>query len=302
MSFNKIIGNENVKKILNNTIQTKNILHSYIFSGIEGIGKKLFAEEFAKMILCLEDGQKPCNKCKSCLQFDNDNNPDFKIIEAEGKIKIEQIRNMQEKIYEKPIISNKKVYVINNAESMTIEAQNCLLKTLEEPPEYIVIILITSNESNIINTIRSRCLKINFNAIENIKLKSFLENEYQFTNLDNTMLKIFEGSIGKALKVKEKVELYEEINKILKNLEKPDIINVLNNATQIYKGKEDINEILEYFNTYFLEKAKEEYNNASKYLKAIQIVEDTKVRLNFNSNYDMSIDNLLINIWEEFNN
>lgn len=87
MSFNKIIGNENVKKILTNTIETKNILHSYIFSGPEGIGKKLFAEEFAKMILCIDENNKPCNKCKSCIEFENSNNPDFNIITAERKNK-----------------------------------------------------------------------------------------------------------------------------------------------------------------------------------------------------------------------
>lgn len=113
---------------------------------------------------------------------------------------------------------------------------------------------------------------------------------------------MFQGSIGKALNVKEKIELYDEINLILENLQKPNIINVLNNAPSIYKGKDDIKDILEYFNVYFLEKAKEEYYNSNKYLNAIKIVEDTKKRLNFNSNYDMSIDNLLINIWEEFNN
>lgn len=87
MSFNKIIGNENVKKILTNTIETKNILHSYIFSGPEGIGKKLFAEEFAKMILCLNQNDKPCDKCKSCIEFENNNNPDFSIITSDRKNK-----------------------------------------------------------------------------------------------------------------------------------------------------------------------------------------------------------------------
>ena len=85
-------------------------------------------------------------------------------------------------------------------------------------------------------------------------------------------------------------------------MQKPNIINVLNNSTSLYKGKDDINDILEYLNVYFLEKAKEKDHNFNKYLNAINIVEDTKKRLSFNSNYDMSIDNLLINIWEEFNN
>ena len=87
MSFEKIIGNKQAKNILTNGIQTKNILHSYIFSGPEGIGKKLFAKEFAKMILCLDEKEKPCNKCKSCIEFENNNNPDFNIIQEERKNK-----------------------------------------------------------------------------------------------------------------------------------------------------------------------------------------------------------------------
>ena len=209
---------------------------------------------------------------------------------------------MQEKIYEKPIISNKKIYLIDNADTMTQEAQNCLLKTLEEPPEYIIIILITSNDSNIINTIKSRCMKIPFTRIEENELKEYLEKTQDFENITTPMLRTFQGSIGKALKVKEKYELYNKLNNILENLEKSDLINILNNSQEIYKGKEDIETILEYFNVYFLEKAKEDYHNSSKYLNSIKIVEETKNRLYDNSNYDMSIDNLLLKIWEEFNN
>ena len=88
----------------------------------------------------------------------------------------------------------------------------------------------------------------------------------------------------------------------LKNFNCNSVKDLINNATEIYKVKENINEILEYFNIYFLKKAKEEYNNASKYVKAIEIIEDTKKRLVYNSNYDMTIDNLLINIWDELNN
>lgn len=87
MLFEKIIGNKQAKNILTNAIQTKNILHSYIFTGQEGIGKKLFAKEFAKMILCLKESEKPCNKCKSCIEFENNNNPDFSIIQEERKSK-----------------------------------------------------------------------------------------------------------------------------------------------------------------------------------------------------------------------
>lgn len=301
MSFEKIIGNNKIKNELIKAFSTNSIAHSYIFSGQYGIGKKQIAIEFAKMILCLNKDNAPCGECKSCLELENDNNPDFNIIKPDGKIKIDQIRQMLEKVYEKPIISDKKVYIIDDAETMTVEAQNCLLKTLEEPPEYIVIILITSNESNLINTIKSRCLKLTFNPLENNEIKQYLEKNLDFQNVSETMLEIFEGSIGKALKVKENQELYNNIEATLRNFSCESVIELINNASEIYKGKENINEILEYFNIYFLKKAKEEYNNASKYVKAIEIVEDTKKRLVYNSNYDMTIDNLLINIWEELN-
>lgn len=301
MSFEKIIGNNKIKNELIKAFNTNSVAHSYIFSGQYGIGKKQIAIEFAKMILCLNKDNAPCGECKSCLELENDNNPDFNIIKPDGKIKIDQIRQMLEKVYEKPIISDKKVYIIDDAETMTVEAQNCLLKTLEEPPEYIVIILITSNESNLINTIKSRCLKLTFNPLENSEIKQYLEKYLDFQNVSETMLEIFEGSIGKALKVKEKQELYNNIEATLRNFSCESVIDLINNASEIYKGKENINEILEYFNIYFLKKAKEEYNNASKYVKAIEIVEDTKKRLVYNSNYDMTIDNLLINIWEELN-
>ena len=155
--FEKIIGNEKNKSILEKSIKLKKTSHSYLFLGTEGIGKRLIALEFAKKILCLEPENENC-KCKSCIEFDSGSNPDFLIIEPEdGKIKIEQIRNMQRRVAEKPINSNKKVYIIDNSDQMTTEAQNCLLKTLEEPPEYLTIILICSNEYNMLSTIKSRC-------------------------------------------------------------------------------------------------------------------------------------------------
>ena len=138
--FENILGNERNKDILTKSIELNKTSHSYIFWGTEGIGKKLIAEELAKRILCLENKENNCI-CKSCIEFDSNNNPDFKLIEPdEGKIKIEQIREMQRKVAEKPMISSKKVYIINDADTMTTEAQNCLLKTLEEPPEYLSLI------------------------------------------------------------------------------------------------------------------------------------------------------------------
>ena len=209
--FEGIIGNEKVKNELIQVVNLNKTSHSYLFIGNEGIGKKLIAKEFAKMLLCL-DKNKYCNKCKSCIAFNSNNNPDFIQIEPDGNnVKIEQIRDMQRKILEAPITSKRKVYIINNADMMTKEAQNCLLKTLEEPPEFITIILIGAIEENFLSTIKSRCTIIKFQDITNEELKGYLKEKYQMSNITENMLEIFQGSIGRAEQFKDKEDLYNTV-------------------------------------------------------------------------------------------
>lgn len=289
MSFEKIKGNNDIKALLENAIKENHILHSYLFAGIEGIGKILFAKEFAKQILCLEDEQN----LDSYLKWESNNHPDFLLIEPENKtIKIEQIRSMQEKIAEKPIIANKKVYIIADCECMTKEAQNCLLKTIEEPQEYAIIILTTSNESKLLNTIKSRCIKILFKPLNKEDIKAYLLEQKQELPPE-TFFTMSEGSIGRIMSLIEDRQLYNEINNILDQIDKKDLITILNEANILYKQKEKIQEILNYFNIYL-------YNSKDiKKINAIRHVEDVKRRIYANSNYDMSIDYLLIKIWEE---
>ena len=297
--FENILGNDKIKEALKNIIINKNASHSYMFIGVEGIGKKLIATEFSKRLLCNNE-KIDCNSCKSCIEFDSKNHPDFLIIEPDGNlIKIEQIRNMQKKIQEKPIISKRKIYIINDADKMTKEAQNCLLKTLEEPPEYISIILIGNNESSFLSTIKSRCMIIHFEPLKNAEIKKYLQTEFgtDSINIQDDMLDIFQGSIGKAIKLKDRGEEYQSYNKMIQNLDKIDIIELLNLAEPLYKAKEEIYEILEYINVLLLKKAKLNY----LYTNCINIVENTKKRLKQNSNYDMCIDNMLFNMWEEIN-
>ena len=295
--FENILGNEKIKQELSNAIQNNKISHSYLFIGTEGIGKKLLAKEFSKRLLCLNEREK--DNCKSCMEFENNNHPDFSIIESEDNksIKIEQIRYIQKKVQEKPIISNRKIYIINNADLMTTEAQNCLLKTLEEPPEFVTIILIGQNEDAFLETIKSRCMILRFKGIEEGIIQKYMNENYNLKNIDSSMLKTFEGSIGKAIKLKDKMDMYQDVYKIIYSFEKKDIIDIYNMSENIYKSKEEIYEILEYINVILIELAKKSY----KYTKCIQIVENTKKRLKQNANYDMCIDNMLFNIWEEVN-
>ncbi len=292
--FNNLIGNEKIKKKLEEILKADNIFHSYMFIGTEGIGKKEYAKEFAKGILCTEKN-KPCGKCKSCIEFDSKNNPDFYYIGLgdEKSIKIETVRQMQKKIQELPIVSNKKVYIIDDFEFMTREAQNCLLKTIEEPPEFVTIILVTANESRILNTIKSRCLKINFNNIEDEILNAFLEEKYNIKNISENTLKSYNGSLGKAIQMQEKEEIYEKVEKVFNNIEKYNIINAKNSLDVLYKEKDYIIELLDYINVIFINKAKTDV----KYIEYIGKIEETKKKINSNCNYDMTIDSLLLYIF-----
>ena len=304
MEFKDIIGNKKAKEILLKSLRNKTILHSYMFIGNEGIGKKLIAEQFAKMILC-EDydtaNSKECGKCKSCIEFEGENNnPDYKYIEPDGRtLKIEQIREMQNKIIEKPIISHKKVYLINDADLMTKEAQNCLLKTLEEPPEYIVIILIVNNESKMLTTIKSRCMKLQFQKISDNEIENYLKNNFSMENVSRNILKLCDGSIGKCIQVKEKNDEYNKVENIMKNMNNT-LTAMLKQSEIMYKNKDNIMDYLEYMNVMLYNFAKENVNNL-KYINSIKLVEETKQRLNANANYDMTIDRLLFNMWEEIN-
>ena len=296
--FDEIIGNEQIKKELERAILENKVSHSYMFVGIEGIGKQIIAKEFARIVLCTNEQEKGCHQCKSCIEFMSHNHPDFLYLEPDGNsIKIEQIRYLQRKIQEKPIISDRKVYIINDADKMTTESQNCLLKTLEEPPEYSTIILVGSNENAFLNTIKSRCMKIAFQPIESKYIKQYMEETYGMTNISQNMLEAFQGSIGKAILLKDKKEQYESIENMIEKLDKTDITELIKLGETLYQSKEEIMNILDYINIILLKRAKEN----TLYANCIDIIENTKKRLNQNANYDMCIDNMIFNMWEDVN-
>lgn len=295
MIAENIIGNTEVKEYLEKIVKSNNVLHSYLFLGTEGIGKKEIAKEFAKKILC--DTKDDDCTCKSCVCFDSNNHPDLYIIDYENQsIKIEEIRKLTEKVIEKPIISNKKVYIINNAETMTKEAQNCLLKTLEEPPEFVTIILISSNENLILNTIKSRCMSIKFNNIDKELLKKYIDDNLENKNFPDNLLEYINGSIGKAIKLQDTIDKYVEIDKFLKKITSLDIVDFLYYGKVAY-DKENIQDILNYIIVCLYSNSKDNV----KYIYCIDHVNKCSVRLKSNSNFDMCIDNMLMGMWEEMN-
>ena len=264
--FDKIVGNQKVKQLLENIIEPS---HAYMFVGPEGIGKYLFAREFANKFLCTSEN-KPCYHCKACLQFVNNNNMDFSTIDAtENSIKIDQIREMISGIYEKPILSEKKIYIINNAEMMTVQAQ------------------IVANEQAILNTIKSRCLKVKFEKIQDLELKSYLEKiGYTITN---DMLKMYNGSIGRALLLHENEDKYVKVQGITKANSKLDFMEI---GKVLFENKDDIKNFLEYVNMLFFDKIEEDI----RYTKCIAKVNEAIGKLRYNCNIEMIIDELMLEL------
>ena len=304
MNFNEILGNNKIKQDLQEIIDNNTISHSYMFVGIDGIGKKLIAKEFARKILCLNKQNQNCATCDSCIKFNSGNNPDFLEIFPDGNsIKIAQMREMQEKVYQKPIVSDKKVFIIDQVEKMTEEAQNSLLKTLEEPPEYMVIILITSNENKLLNTVKSRCIRINFTGLSKQDITKYA-GAHQINISSQNLLEMCGGSIGKLEKINENIDDYNSLelatNKLIDGKLK-NVVEEMNCFNILYESKEIIQDLLDYMTVLIYLHISKEKDYRPKFLNTIKLIEETKQRLNSNTNYDMSIDNLLFKIWEEFN-
>ncbi len=294
----RIKGNETNRKELEKIVQNNNILHSYLFLGKEGIGKKEIAKEFAKQILCLTKKEN-CN-CKSCICFETQNHPDIQIINEESEtIKINTIRDMIQTVYQKPILSNKKIYIINDCDKMTKEAQNSLLKTLEEPPEYIIMILIASNSDMILNTIKSRCTKIVFDKLNNKEIQEILTTkDIENTNISENMYEFFDGSISKAIKILEKKEKYTQLEDFINGIKISSKLDFITQNKEVFE-KEEINELLEYCIVLLFNLGKKEQN--IQYFNCVKIIQETINKINSNSNFDMSVDNMLFKLWEEVN-
>ncbi|MBF0978636.1 MAG: DNA polymerase III subunit [Clostridiales bacterium] len=272
--FEDILGNDDVKKYLTNCIENKNFSHSYIFSGIKGVGKYTFAKDFAKCIL--EDPMMQ----------------DYYELEPDGKsIKVAQIRELQNVINIKPTFSEKSVYIIDDADLMTTEAQNSLLKTLEEPPEYAVIILIVHNERSVLSTVKSRCVNIKFNKLSDKDIKKyFLKNDLNFEDKNINVFKVLDGSLNDIDFIRDDYDELLKLTVFVTNLKKNKVINFFQDASVFYDNHDKIIRLLEYLNMLLFE---------NSYFQLIEIVEKTKNKILMNNNFEMCIDYMILNFIEE---
>ncbi|MBR3281498.1 MAG: AAA family ATPase [Clostridia bacterium] len=267
------IGNNQVVSELNSIISSGNIGHAYMFFGPEGVGKFLLAKEFSKEIGA---------------------SLDVSIIEPEnGLIKVDVIRALSENIMLKPTISERRAFIINNADTMNESAQNALLKILEEPPAYATIILVTSNKEKILVTIKSRCTIFNFKKLTDEELQRVFPEE----NITKEMLDFSNGSAGKYLKLKnsnyaESIALLEGIidgNDLLE--QNRAIVSLKKNKTI----KEDIDDILDLL---IIKIGNNLLKDSQKRIKQIELIEEVRSNIKRNINFEDSLDYLAIRLWE----
>jgi len=209
LSWENLIGHAATIAYLKKNIAEEKFPHAVIFSGEEGIGKRLAAEICAAALLCENpvDGS-PCGACESCRLVAAKTHPDFYVVEAEAtkttrNIKIGQIREMQTQAALRPINSSRRVVIIDGAELMNNAAANCLLKTIEEPPSRTIFILLTANRSSLLMTIRSRCMTINFDKLTAEQIRDALITRDVEQSEAERLSIIAGGSFGRALKLKD---------------------------------------------------------------------------------------------------
>lgn len=230
MSFTDILAQNHIIDHFKKAIEADHLSHAYIFTGQDGIGKTLFAKEFAKALNCKNDENDSCNSCQNCIRIENHNHPDVFWTEREEKakfIKIDNIRNLQNSVRLSPLESDYKIFIIKEADRMNEEASNCLLKTLEEPSPNTIIILIANSMTAVKDTIRSRCQIIRFYPIPtDIIVNQLTDKSDADANKIGWISRFCNGSLGNALDLLDD-NYYKMNNDIVTRMVEPDMDNLV---------------------------------------------------------------------------
>ena len=253
MTFDQILGHEWQKEILSRSLASGRLAHAYLFSGPDGVGKRLVALALARSIVC--DEQRGCGDCRACRKIDHQNHPDLHVLEPDGNsIKIEQVRSLQRDLNLKPLEAPRKICLIEEADSMTVGAANALLKTLEEPRGDTLLILLAAQPNRLLETVRSRCQRLPFTRHPNSRIQAQLEKQLDMSATESHVLAaLSEGSFKKAFG-KDRELFLEERRKLLKTLtglSPGSILPVLDFAEQIAADKTVLPDILEIFQAFY---------------------------------------------------
>lgn len=323
--FKEIIGQEHIVNHMKNAIKLNKVSHSYMICGEKGMGKKMIADGFSMLLQCEGNGDEPCMECRSCKQSISKNQPDIKWIyhEKPNTISVEEVREqLVNDIVIKPYSSKYKVYIIDEAEKMSPAAQNAILKTIEEPPAYGIILLLTENREMMLETIRSRCVLLEVRPVKKQEFKQYFQIKKKIPDYETDTLAEFSGgNIGKAISMLENSEyenMREHIAGILKNIEKKDAAQINGLMKEAVEFKNDVTGYIDLLTMWFRDillyksvgsKAKLIFSDESSSIKsksgkysyeALNIILDEinilKSRLSSNVNFELSVEMLYLRI------
>lgn len=325
--FNDIVGQEQLKTQLQGAIEQGKVSHAYIIHGENRSGKEFIARIFAKTLLCEQGGVEPCDECHSCSQADSRNNPDIIYVSHEkpNSIGVDDIRDgINNTVMIKPYAGGRKVYIMEEAEKMTPQAQNALLKTIEEPPEYAVFILLCSSLELILPTILSRCVVLNMKPVRDDEMRTYLMKQMMVPDYRAEICVAFaRGNVGRA-KALASSEDFDKIRtdalSLLKNIYSMEIVEIMEALKRIKEYGFDIGDYLDimavWYRDVLLFKAthdvnhlvfRDEIQNITKVAsrtdyegieEVIEALEKAKSRLSSNVNYELTMELLLLTIKE----
>lgn len=325
--FRDIIGQEQIREHLQNALSTGKISHAYIINGEKSSGKEFIAKVFAMALQCGEEGEEPCQKCHSCRQALSGNHPDIIYVthEKPNAIGVDDIRaQVNNDVAIKPYSGPYKVYIMNEAEKMTPQAQNAILKTLEEPPAYAVFLLLTSNVDSFLPTIISRCVVLNMKPVPDELVKKYLMEQLQVPDYKAEVCVAFaRGNVGKAKSLASS-EDFENVKsealsllKYIRDMELNEIIAAIRKITEykleindyldicaiwyrdvlLFKATNDVNHLIfrEEIQTIRKTAQRSSYEGIETVIGAL---EKAKKRLDANVNFELTMELLMLTIQE----
>lgn len=323
-SFSEIVGHEQIKEHLQAAIHDKKPFHAYIFQGDVGVGKEAMARTFAAGLQCQDEHEKPCKQCVSCRQMESGNQPDvFWVTREKPSLGVEEIREQLCNTMDiKPFSSPYKIYIVPEAEKMTEAAQNALLKTIEEPPAYGVVILLTSNISELLPTIQSRCLTLEFRPLSTATVEAFLREQCQVPDyLAKASAAFAQGNLGKAMRYaqsEEFIERKDQILSLLRNVDRMDLSEMLAIIKDLGTRKEEARDYIDlmvlWYRDVLIFKATKNVNQLlfqeeashisressersyEKLEEILQSFEKAKIRLRANVSFDVTMELMLLTL------
>lgn len=256
--FNEILGQSEIKDYFKSAIEKKRLVHAYIISGDDLSGKMMMAETVACALLCESDGVEPCNECTPCHKVMNHNHPDVIYVQHEkpNNISVDEIREqLVNTVLERPYSSDRKIYIIPDAEKMNQQAQNALLKTIEEPPEFVTIFLLTNNQNAFLPTILSRCVKISLKPVDNALVERHLMDKCQVPDYIAKEAAAFaQGNVGLAQSLVSSDEFREEREafvSLVRDIFELKVFEIAAKAKELAKNKEELPKLMNMLRVWF---------------------------------------------------